>query len=511
MRAGSRMLGMTRSIRALVVGVIAVGGLAWVALAWAVAGPPGAVKQVAGKNGCYTADGSSEDGAGTCRNIRGGGDNTTVTLSPDHRFLYILGYGSSGDTPPVLSIFHRSKRNGTLRQIHGKKGCFSRDRSSEDGPGTCKKARDLDTGDGHSLAISRNGRYLYTAGQDSAASGVTIFKRNRHKGTLRQLKGKRGCINPDGSSGCAKGRELDDIASVHLSPDQRFLYAANYNGAPTGGIAILRRNLRNGTLHQLKGKNGCITQDGTTDTTGTAHVCRAGSGLDEVFEVGTADNRFVYAPNRSDDLVPVLKRNARGGLVQLAGKKGCISDTGDSPAGPNTCRKGHGLDDAERVVASKTGRFLYIQGFDGVVTSMAVLHRSSKNGSLSEKPGTGSCISEDGSGVDGPATCQDGRALDGGYAGDLSANGRTLYYAERSADSFVIVRVSPTRATFHQFLGKLGCVSVDGSSEDGADTCINGRSISRDYGVTVGRRGRDVYVATESPDGNGVALFHAKH
>jgi hypothetical protein len=501
----------TRSRRALVVGAIALGALVWVAVSGAVTGPLGSVKQVAGKKGCYTADGSSEDGAGTCRRIRGGIDNTTATLSPDHRFLYILGYGdSSNDIPPVLSIFHRSKRNGTLRQIHGKKGCFSRDRSSEDGPGTCKKARNLDSGDGHSLAISRNGRYLYTAGQNTDASGVTIFKRNLHNGTLRQLKGKRGCINPDGSNGCAKGRELDDNASVQLSPDQRFLYASNYNGAPTGGIAILRRNLRNGTLHQLKGKNGCITQDGTTDPTGPAHVCRAGSGLDEVFEVGTPDNRFVYPPNRTDDLVPVLKRNRRGGLVQLPGKKGCISDTGDSAAGSNTCRKGHGIEDAERVVPSKTGRFLYIQGYRGDVTSMALLRRNSKNGSLSEKPGRGSCISEDGSGIDGPATCQDGRALDGGYAGDLSADGRTLYYAEYGADGFVVLRVSPRNGTFHQLSGKRGCVTVDGSSEEGAGTCANGRSISHAYEVTVGPRGRDVYVATQEPDGDGVALFHAK-
>jgi hypothetical protein len=498
----------TRSTRALVVGAIALGALVWVAASGAVSGPLGSVKQVAGKKGCYTTDGSSEDGAGTCKRIRGGGETTTTTLSPDNRFAYIVGYGDT--TEPILSIFHRSKRNGALRQLSGKNGCFSRDGSSEDGPGTCRRARLLDTGDGHSLAISRDGRFLYGASQETNAAGVTIFKRNKHNGRLHQLKGKRGCIDPDGSHGCARGRELDDTASVHISPDQRYLYATNYNSAPTGGIAVLRRNLRNGTLHQLKGKNGCITQDGTTDTTGTAHVCRAGAGLDEVFEVGTPDNRFVYAPNRTDDLVPVLKRNSHGGLVQLSGKKGCISDTGDSSAGPNTCRKGHGIEDAERVVPSKGGRFLYIQGYRGDITSMAVLRRRS-NGSLSEAAGPGSCISADGSGIDGANTCQDGRALDGGYAGDLSADGKTLYYAEYSADGFVVLRVSPRKPTFHQLSGKRGCVTVDGSSEEGAGTCANGRSISSAYEVTVGPRGRDVYVATQRPDGNGVALFHAKH
>ena len=501
------MLGGTRSGRVLALAAIALGALVWVTVSGAASRPGGSVKQLAGKKGCYTADGSSEDGAGTCRKIRGGGENTTTTLSPDARFAYIVGYGAT--TVPVLSIFHRSKRNGALKQLAGKKGCFSRDGSSEDGAGTCRRARLLDTGDGHSLAISSDGRFLYGASQEEAAAGVTIFKRNRQKGTLRQLKGKRGCTDPDGSHGCAKGREMDDSSSVHLSPDQRFLYVSNYNSAPTAGIAVFRRNKRNGTLHQLSGKDGCVTQDGTTETTGTAHPCRAGAGLDEVFEVGTAGNRFVYAPNRTDDLVAVLKRNKRGGLVQLAGKAGCISDTGDSSAGSDTCRKGHGLDDAERVVPSKGGRFLYIQGFQDDTTAIAVLRRRN-DGSLSEAPGPGSCISTDGSGVDGANTCQDGRALNGGYAGDLSADGRTLYYAERDGDAFVVVRVSPRKATLHQLPGKPGCVSSDGSSDDGAGTCTDARATFRAYEVTVGPRGRDVYLAT-SADQGGVALFHAKH
>src|SRR5205085_921734 len=111
--------------------------------------------------------GSSQDGAGTCRNIRGGAENTTVTLSPDGLFAYIVGYGinTNSTSPAVLSIFHRSRDNGTLRQLKGKAGCWSIDGSSEDGPGTCRNARDLNTGDGHSIAISHDGRSLYVASQ----------------------------------------------------------------------------------------------------------------------------------------------------------------------------------------------------------------------------------------------------------------------------------------------------------------------------------------------------------
>jgi hypothetical protein len=500
---------MDRSRRTLAVGAIGLAGLIWAAVSGAAGGPLGSVHQLAGKDGCYTSNGASENGPNTCRNIVGGFDNTTVTLSPDARFAYILGYGnSSSNLPSVLSIFRRRASDGTLHQLKGKAGCFSFDGSSEDGPGTCKRARDLDSGDGHSIAISDDGRFLYTAGQGNSNTGVVIFKRSPRKGTLRQLRGKRGCINPNGAHGCAKGREVDDNSSVHISPDQKYLYATNYNSPPTGGIAVFRRSRRHGALHQLKGKDGCVTQDGTTDKTGTTKVCRSATAVGQVFEVATPDNRFVYAPNRDDDLVPVLKRSASGGLAQVPGKAGCISDTGDSQAGADTCRKGHGLDDAERVVPSKGGRFLYVEGYRDDTTSMAVLERKS-DGSLTESPGAGSCISVDGTGVDGANTCQNGRALGGGYAGDLSADGRTLYYAQYDANSFVIVRVSPNKSTFHQLPGKLGCFSVDGSSEAGPNTCRNGRSISHDYEVTVGPGGRDVYVATEDPYGNGAALFHA--
>src|SRR5436190_7983275 len=183
------MLGVAPSMRALGLAGIALGALVWAASTAAVSRPDGAVVQVAGKKGCSTRDGSSEDGANTCRRIRGGGQNTTTTLSPDARFAYIVGYGHTTVPVPVLSIFHRNERNGALTQLAGKKGCLSRDGSSEDGAGTCHRARLLDTGDGHSLAISRDGKFLYGASQASAAAGVTIFKRNRDKGTLHQLEG----------------------------------------------------------------------------------------------------------------------------------------------------------------------------------------------------------------------------------------------------------------------------------------------------------------------------------
>ncbi len=234
-------------------------------------GPAGSVHQVSGKDGCYTTDGSSAAGPGTCRKIRGGNGSTSLKVSPDGRSAYLVGYGTNGiiGGVPVLSVFHRDPRTGILRQLAGAKGCFSTDGLSPDGPNTCTDARNLGTGDATSLTISRDGRFIYVASQYMPApghevGGIAIFGRNLITGALSQLSGKLGCISAtgeseDGPDTCAGAREVDSVSNVHLTPDQKYLYASVYDGQPHSGVAIFRRDSKNGTLRQLKGKDGCVT------------------------------------------------------------------------------------------------------------------------------------------------------------------------------------------------------------------------------------------------------------
>ena len=502
-----------RRLAALSATAALVAALAAAALA---AGPAGSVKQVAGKDGCYTFDGSSAAGPGTCHNIRGGNGSTSLAISPGGDFAYLDGYGGNNSSVvPVLSVFRR-KSDGTLHQLRGKKGCFSRDGSSEDGPNTCTNARDLDTGDATSLVISRDGKFLYVASQLRISSdqigGVAIFRRDLKTGTLHQLAGKNGCVSAtgeseDGPGTCARTRETDDTSNVHITPDQKFLYASNYDGSPHSGIAIFKRSARSGRLHQLKGKNGCLTDDGTTAQSGANVVCRANANLNAPWDVATPDNRFAYVPAASpSDLVQAFKRNAKGALVPIPGQHGCVSDDGTSPAG--SCVDGRGLYDVERAVLSKNKRFIYTNSFSDP-SPIAVLNRHLKTGKLSQRSGKAACISADGTSGDGE-TCRDGRALDGGYAGILAPNGRTLYYTEYTSNvngALTLFRVSPKTGGFHQLSGKDGCVSADGSSEDGPSTCGKARAIEGAYQVTLGSKGRDVYVSAYN--GNGVALLHA--
>ena len=503
-------------------------GLVLAATALAVPGQPaGSVHQVSGKNGCYTSDGSSEAGSGTCHNIRGGDGATTTAISPDGHFAYLVGYGNGSTVPPVLSLFKRNTKTGALRQLAGKSGCFSRDGSSEDGPNTCATARDLDTGDATSIAISKDGRFLYVASQyqpdDHPVGGVAIFARNLKNGALHQLKGKAGCISRDGSSQngpgtCTRAREVEFVSNVHITPDQKFLYASDYGDYPHSGIAIFRRNVKNGELHQLKGQNGCISGNGTSFSSGTKKVCRTMANVSDPWDVATPDNRFVYIPAATTNttsgvaLVQAFQRNAQGGLVPLKGKGKCVSDDGKSHAG--ACIDGRGLFRPERAVLSKNKRFLYINSYGysnpSSPSPVAVLNRDPKTGLLSQRSGKAACISADGTSGVNSKPCRNGRALDGGYAGALSPDGRTLYFGEFSSNALVIFRVSPKTGAFKQLSGKPGCVTSDGSSEDGLDTCATGRAIGGAYQVALAAAGRDVYVASGGfTNANGVALFHA--
>lgn len=486
------------------------------AAAIAVAPVPGSVVQVPGVHGCYTDDGSGSAGAGQCTDIRGGVEATTVAISPDGLSAYLVGYGA-GTVLPVLSVFSRNANTGVLTQLAGKAGCLSSNGASEDGPGTCTHVRDLNTGDATSIAISGDGRYVYVASQfetkaNVALGGVAVFSRNLKSGALHQLAGKAGCVTSTGASNegpgtCAIGREVDDISNVHITPDQKFLYASNYDSKPYSGIAIFKRNSKTGALTQLSGKEGCITSGGRTKQSTATKVCRAMPNIGNPWDVATAGNKFAYIADRDDELVQAFRRDAKGGLKPLTGLGACVSDSGNSPLGMKTCRVGRGLFDVERTVLSANQKFIYTNGFVNPAP-IAVLNRNPTTGLLSERDSKSACYSLDGTTSDSTNTCRNGRDISGGYAGALSPDGKTLYYAEfgnsSAVQGLVIFHVNEATGAFTQLAGTLGCVSPDGSSEDGASTCQTGRAIGQPYQVAIARGGGgvdDVYVAVNHSNG----------
>jgi hypothetical protein len=160
---------------------------------------------------------------------------------------------------------------------------------------------------------------------------------------------------------------------------------------------------------------------------------------------------------------------------------------------------GRGLDNVERLALSKNERFIYAWGYSNP-TQLAVLNRNPKTGKLSERSGKKSCMSADGSSADGPDTCRVGRGFDGGYAGQVSRDGKTLYMPNYNADGFAVLRLNRKTGGFSQLSGKKGCVTGDGF-----EGCADGRATDGPYQTTLSHDGRDLYVPTYRS--NGIAHF----
>jgi hypothetical protein len=89
----------------------------------------------------------------------------------------------------------------------------------------------------------------------------------------------------------------------------------------------------------------------------------------------------------------------------------------------------------------------------------------------------------------------------------ISHDGRTLYVPQFNASAVLVFRVSPTKPTLKQLPGQAGCVSLDGSSDDGVGTCADGRVLDGAYQAAVGP-GNNVYVP--GSNNNGLTRLHAK-
>ena len=107
-----------------------------------------------------------------------------------------------------------------------------------------------------------------------------------------------------------------------------------------------------GSLTQLSGAAGCVSDDGT------GGACVDGSGLGGAGWVAVSpDGKNVYVAAFTGSALTTFARNAStGGLTQLAGTAGCVVDGG----GGVSCAGGRGLTQAVSVVVSPDGKNVYV-------------------------------------------------------------------------------------------------------------------------------------------------------
>ena len=351
-------------------------------------------------------------------------------------------------------------------QLPGRSGCVAT-RAAGQG---CAPARGLDGSD--AVSISRDGRNLYTASEES--DGVAVFKRRR--GRLRQLGGRRGCITRSGRQGCVDGRALGGAYAVALPPDGRHAYVP---GQEDNSLVVLARNRRTGALRQLAGRAGCL---------GEPPSCGPGRGLRGAFgAAASSDGRFVYTASEFSDAVAVFARNrSTGQLTQLAGEQACVS-----LRGKGGCARGRGLDGATNVVLSPDGRSAYAAGSDGV--ALAVLRRNRSTGALRQATGPAGCVG-------GGRSCRRARAMAGPIGSSVSPDGRHVYVAASGSSAIAVFARNRRSGALRQRRGGRGCVAVGGRHG-----CRPARALQTPMAVTVSRDGRRVYAAAF--DSDAVAVF----
>ena len=334
--------------------------------------------------------------------------------------------------------------------------------------------------DVESLALSSDGRFLYAVSSYLGKdSALTTFARNPSTGALRQ----RGCVSEKGRAPCTKGRGLTGAIDVTVSPDGAGVYVASpYSGdddEPGGAIAAFARDGRTGAVKQLAGTAGCVSADGRDGCT----PGRAMAGLSGI--ALSPDGRFAYATSANGNALLVLSRGADGALHQLDGPAGCVRHQGG-----DGCATGLGLNSAVSVAVSGDGRFVYsVASTNG--QAVAEFARDPATGTLTQL----GCISQKGVGG-----CDHGHGLGSAVQLTLSPDGRNVYVSAFRTHSVAVLDVDSATGRLTQDAGIAGCVAT-GARDD----CAVARGISGTTAVTVSPDGKNVYVA--GPQDSAVAAF----
>jgi 6-phosphogluconolactonase (cycloisomerase 2 family) len=245
----------------------------------------------------------------------------SVTMSPDGKHLY-----AAGSSDNAVAVFSRNSTSGALTFVEVV-------RDGVNGVGATKGA--------FSVAVSPDGKHLYTASQ--GANAVAVFSRNSTSGKLTFLQ-----VVKDGQGGVDG---LDSVKSVTASPDGKYVYTA---GSSDRAVAVFSRNSTSGELSFVQ-----VVKDGEGGV----------DGLNGAFSVTVSpDGKHLYAASQFDDAVAVFSRNLTTGTLTF------VEVHKDGLDGVD------GLNSSRSVTATPDGRQIYVVGIDG--NAVAVFSRNSTTGKL---------------------------------------------------------------------------------------------------------------------------------
>lgn len=186
-----------------------------------------------------------------------------------------------------------------------------------------------------------------------------------------------------------------------------------------------------------------------------------------------------------------------GGLTQLPGQLGCFATAASA-----SCRLATGINEAESVVVSPDGRFVYVGSYPDTTgtwrqPSLTVFSRDAATGALTQLPGTAGCLTPDGSSQAGPNTCTKVEGLGHGDGRDLviTSDGRWAYMVNMVMPAAIVIfQRDPTTGVLTQPAAPNGCISQGGAGQDGAGMCQSLGTINDPVGISISPDDRFVYV-----------------
>jgi hypothetical protein len=377
----------------------------------------GYLTQKAGAAGCIVeeSNGLRDQTCATGRLIGDGwGGGRSIVVSPDGRNVYLVSaeYGS-------VSIFDRDTATGVLTQKAGTAGCIHQSTATVPADTGCNgSGRAMDAL--LTLAISPDGSSVYGA---TWAEAIVVFDRNASTGALTQKAGAEGCYVQSSRDSCTivtDPLQLTQTQNLIVSVDGTHVYATSY----TGGLVWTF--LRDTTSTSSRGALGVV---GCIKAVGVSGAC-SGSfrGLDQANDIyPSPDGSTLYVVGADGKGIAVLRRDAdTGALTQTAGEAGCIADASVLSLPMWTgCATARGFGNATtasvlRLAVSASRVFVASDAFDAV----AVLDRSSIDGSLSQSAAADGCLAPASSPI---APCTAAIGLDAPGALAFAGSPATLY------------------------------------------------------------------------------------
>jgi 6-phosphogluconolactonase (cycloisomerase 2 family) len=358
----------------------------------------------------------------TVTNAKGLGSALGVVVSPDGNHVYV----ASGNGANAIAAFSRNKTSGVLTQLAAPNDCIAQDAVPGCGVMTAKGLTGV-----RALAMTSNGRFLYSAASQSPGA-VAVFRRDPATGALSQLPAPDNCVSADAATGCAITNLRGNVnpSSIVLSPDERFVYAAD---SSNGAILALARTASGG-LRQLAGTAGCVSA--------TVPSC-APAVTEQSFDMTIApDGGTIYTAD-SNGAVESYARLPSGGLAQLPLPSGCIADDESTFT---ACPKGaKGLQFGNSVAASPDNRFVFVSGLsdDSVAAfrrNLAPRCQGVSAATAHARPVTVTVTCADPNGD--PFSFAAGRAPAGGSLGRVAASGTVTYTPRQGffgTDSFALL------------------------------------------------------------------------